>query len=69
MPGSVGDLLRTTCKNKFNNLNRWLGFGWVPSKNPFTDNVFGTGGSGSKGSSGSGGAINTPGWNASWGAV
>lgn len=63
------DLLRTTCKNKFDNLNRWLGFGWVPSKNPFTDNVFGTGGSG--GSSGSNTdyrkAINPAGWNGSWG--
>lgn len=33
----------STCKSKFNNGNRFFGFQWVPSKNPFTDNVYGTG--------------------------
>lgn len=37
------DRTKETCKDKFNNLNRWLGFKWVPEKNPFTDNVYGTG--------------------------
>ncbi len=35
------DLRRTTCKDKFNNFHRWMGFAWVPSENPFTSNVFG----------------------------
>ncbi|QJI52986.1 putative FAD/FMN dehydrogenase [Xanthomonas phage FoX4] len=35
------DLSRGTCKTKFNNFPRWLGFAWVPGKNPFTSNVFG----------------------------
>ena len=50
LPGC--DLLRTTCGSKFNNLPRWLGFGWIPSKNPFTDNIFGTGGNSGSGSGG-----------------
>lgn len=49
LPGC--DLLRTTCNTKFNNLPRWLGFGWIPSKNPFTDNIFGTGSSSGGGTS------------------
>lgn len=37
------DRLYPTCVNKFGN-NRWLGFAWVSiGKNPFQDNVFGTG--------------------------
>lgn len=32
-----------TCKSKFDNGNRFLGFQWIPQKNPFTDNVYGTG--------------------------
>jgi uncharacterized phage protein (TIGR02218 family) len=37
------DRMYATCVNKFSN-NRWLGFAWVSTgKNPFVDNVFGTG--------------------------
>ncbi len=49
------DLLKVTCENKFNNLPRFWGFNNMPNRNPFTDNVFGTGspsGSGGGGSSG-----------------
>lgn len=51
------DLLKETCENKFNNLPRRWGFDDIPHKNPFTDNVFGTGspsgaGGGSKPSDG-----------------
>lgn len=35
------DLTRQTCRLKFNNLRRHLGFSWVPADNPFTDAVFG----------------------------
>lgn len=35
------DLRRSTCKNKFNNYHRWLGFAWVPGDNPYASNVFG----------------------------
>lgn len=31
------------CKAKFNNGDRHFGFGWMPLKNPFSDNVYGTG--------------------------
>ncbi len=44
----------STCKTKFNNGNRFLGFPWVPSKNPFTENIYGTGSS-PAGAGGSGG--------------
>jgi len=37
------DLLKTTCDEKFNNLPRHMGFPWGPIKNPFTDNLYGTG--------------------------
>ena len=37
------DLLKSTCEVKFNNLDRRWGFDDIPHKNPFTDNVFGTG--------------------------
>ena len=37
------DLLKETCKDKFNNLDRHLAFPWGPQKNPFTDNLFGYG--------------------------
>ena len=36
------DLLKSTCEFKFDNLPRFFGFQWVPTKNPFRDNVFGT---------------------------
>lgn len=40
----AGDnLLKSTCENKFNNLPRFLGFPWGPQRNPFTDNINGTG--------------------------
>lgn len=29
------DKLLSTCKNKFNNLNNYGGFPWIPTKNPF----------------------------------
>lgn len=63
------DLLRTTCKDKFDNYPRWLGFGWVPTTNPFTDNIFGTGYFPSSGKSRTDWrkAINPAGWNGSWG--
>lgn len=32
-----------TCRDKFNNGHRFLGFEWMPTKNPFTDNIYGTG--------------------------
>lgn len=48
------DLLKTTCEAKFNNLDRRWGFDDVPHKNPFTDNVFGTGSPGSGGGGGGG---------------
>ena len=32
-PGCDG--LRTTCNDRFNNLENFLGFPWIPSKNPF----------------------------------
>lgn len=35
------DLRRSTCRLKFNNYKRWMGFAWVPAENPFTSNVFG----------------------------
>ncbi len=35
------DLSRGVCKNKFNNYHRHLGFSWIPSDNPFKDNVYG----------------------------
>ena len=37
------DRSRETCKDKFDNYRHWLGFGWVPEKNPFVDTVWGTG--------------------------
>ena len=33
--------LRDMCKDKFDNLGRFLGFPWVPSKNPYADSVYG----------------------------
>lgn len=40
----AGDnLLKSTCEFKFNNLPRFLGFPWGPQRNPFTDNINGTG--------------------------
>jgi uncharacterized phage protein (TIGR02218 family) len=44
------DRLETTCAVKFNNKLRFLGWPDVPTKNPFSDNVFGTGSSGGSGS-------------------
>lgn len=43
------NLLKTTCHDKFNNLPRHMGFPWGPQKNPFTDNIAGTGSSGDGG--------------------
>lgn len=63
------DLLKATCDTKFNNLARFLGFMWIPGKNPFTDNVYGTGAAASSGKSKTNWrkAINPAGWNGSWG--
>ncbi len=38
------DRLFLTCHNKFNNRARFRGFDNIPSKNPYSDNIFGTGG-------------------------
>ena len=49
------DLLKSTCEGKFNNLDRHMAFPWGPQKNPFTDNIMGTGSpAGSGGSANSG---------------
>ena len=63
------DLLKTTCETKFNNLQHFLGFMWVPDKNPFTDNVYGSGNGTGSGKSKTNWrkAINPAGWNGSWG--
>lgn len=63
------DRLYDTCVNKFNNGPRFSGFLWVPSKNPFTENVYGTGTAGTSGSSSTNWrkAVNPAGWNGSWG--
>jgi len=37
------DGLESTCSGKFNNLPNFAGFPDVPRRNPFTDNLFGTG--------------------------
>ena len=39
-----------TCVAKFNNGRRFLGFEWIPQKNPFKENVYGNWSSGSSGS-------------------
>lgn len=52
------DGLELTCKDKFNNLPRHVGFNDVPRKNPFTENVFGT--TKSSGSAGGGGKNSSP---------
>jgi uncharacterized phage protein (TIGR02218 family) len=36
------DLRRSTCKIKFNNYPRWMGFPRVPGNNPYAQNVFGS---------------------------
>lgn len=36
------DLRRSTCKIKFNNFPRWMGFAWIPGTNPYGNNVFGS---------------------------
>lgn len=33
------DRLRTTCENKFDNLDNFGGFPWIPSKNPFENSI------------------------------
>lgn len=45
------DRSRQTCTVKFDNLDRMLGFPWPPEKNPFRDNVYGTGAPGGSGMS------------------
>lgn len=49
------DRSREMCKDKFDNYRHWLGFGWIPEKNPFTDNAWGNNptNSGSKAPTGS----------------
>lgn len=46
------DGLESTCNSKFNNLPRFAGFPDVPSKNPYRDNIYGTGTPAGGGSSG-----------------
>ncbi len=41
--------LYDTCVSKFSNGHRYAGFEWIPQKNPFADNVYGTGGPGGSG--------------------
>lgn len=56
------NLLKSTCEEKFDNLPRHMGFPWGPQKNPFTDNIMGTGtpgGGGAGGGNGSGGNTTT----------
>lgn len=36
------DRSRTTCKEKFDNLDNYGGFSWIPSKNPFANSVTGS---------------------------
>lgn len=36
------DHSKTTCKNKFNNLNNFGGFPWIPGKNPFGNEISGS---------------------------
>jgi uncharacterized phage protein (TIGR02218 family) len=36
------DHSKTTCKNKFNNLNNFGGFPWIPGKNPFNNEISGS---------------------------
>jgi len=45
------------CVNKFNNGPRFVGFEHMPSKNPFTDNVYATGSAGSSGASNAAGPV------------
>lgn len=40
------DGLESTCSSKFNNLPRYMGHPDVPVKNPYKDNIFGTGSTG-----------------------
>lgn len=56
----AGDnLLKSTCELKFNNLPRFMGFPWGPGKNPFTDNLMGTGSPGGGGGGQSSSQINS----------
>lgn len=57
------DGLELTCRDKFNNLPRHAGFPDTPKKNPFVDDIFGTGSS----SSSSASAPVDPGRNFTWG--
>lgn len=50
------DRLIETCTNKFGNRDRFSGFPWPPEKNPFTDNVYGTGTAAGGGAASGGGA-------------
>ena len=36
------DHTRNTCKDKFNNLNNFGGFPWIPGKNPFSNEISGS---------------------------
>jgi uncharacterized phage protein (TIGR02218 family) len=58
-----------TCHNKFANGHRFLGFEWMPEKNPFTDNVYGSGTPAGPSSSETdwNQATNPAGWNGTWG--
>lgn len=53
------DGLESTCSGKFDNLPRFSGHPDVPTKNPYRDNVFGTGTPGGGGISDPGGAMET----------
>lgn len=57
------------CDEKFDNLDNAMMFPWVPTRNPYTQNVFGTGNTprNAKSKTNWRKAINPAGWNGSWG--
>lgn len=63
------DRTRQTCKIKFNNFNRAMIFPWIPGRNAYTQNVYGTGqiAKSAKSKTNWRKAINPAGWNGAWG--
>lgn len=59
------------CVGKFDNGHRFAGFEWMPSKNPFTDNVYGNGTPEGPSSEETDWrtAINPAGWDGTWGLI
>lgn len=59
----AGDnLLKSTCEFKFNNLPRFMGFPNGPQKNPFTENIMGTGSPGGGGGVSDANGLNLNNW-------